>query len=567
MQISTRSRFLKSRSSSLAILAVMALGVGAHPARAYTFNTSPDWDVEFDNNVSYGLGIRAQPINHKIGNIPVQQNNEYKFQKIGDVTSNRFDLASELSVAYQNNYGADVSVAAWKDFAYNGGPGVNPGNYAPGVPYSAVSSANGRYSSYDQRFYNLGGELDNAFAFANGTIGTMPVSFKVGRFTEYWGNALFSGFQAISYGQSPIDIIKAVGAPGSEVKDLFMPRGQATAHLQATPDLTLGAQYQFEWRYNRFPEGGTFLGVADPFFNGPETVEGLYHRGDDYTPPNVNGNFGVEALYSPDWLNGTVGGYIRQFDDPTAYSPGELDVVNTQGGQPTYHQAYAQHVRLYGLSLDHNIGTLATAFEGSVRTNTGLNSVPLNPAELATDPAGRDGARGSTFNFVANFIAALTPTPLWQTGQLVGEVAYTHLLGISHGKQYYAGRANCGSEVQGCSTDNEANINILFDPQWLQVFPGVDLDAPMNVNAGIWGNGQTLALGGTGDQAGSYAFSIGVHALIKQLYNVKLDYSGYISPTAATTKTPSGLTIYSGGSGEYMWNDKGQIQLTLSTAF
>lgn len=549
--------------------AVLVVG-GALPAHAYTLPTSSDWDIEFDNNISYGLGFRADKMDGKIANNPLQQNNEYKFPNAGNVTSNRFDLASELSIAYQNDYGADVSIAAWKDFAYNGGTQNNPGDYAPGVPYSALSSSpGGSYGSYTDRFYNVGAELDNAFIFSNGNIGSMPISIKVGRFTEYWGNAIFSGFQAISYGQSPIDIIKAVDAPGTEVKDLFMPRGQASVHLQVTPALTIGVQYQFEWRYNRFPEGGTFLGVADPFFIGPQTIEGAFHRGTDYTPPNVNGNFGIEALWSPDWLNGTVGAYFRQFDDPTAYSPGELDVKDIVDGEPTYHLAYAQHVRLYGLSLDHNIGTLATGLEGSIRTNTGLDSIPLNAAETATDPYGRDGARGSTLNIVGNFIAALTPTPLWQTGQVVGEVAYTHLLAITHGEQYYSGDKmnGCGGEVMGCATDNEANLNILFDPQWLQVFPGVDIDAPVSVNYGFWGNGQTLALAGTGSEAGSVSYSIGVHALVKQLYNIKLDYTGYHSPVAGTTTTPSGQLIYSGGSGQYMWNDKAQIQLTLSTAF
>ena len=122
--------------------AVLVVG-GALPAHAYTLPTSSDWDIEFDNNISYGLGFRADKMDGKIANNPLQQNNEYKFPNAGNVTSNRFDLASELSIAYQNDYGADVSIAAWKDFAYNGGTQNNPGDYAPGVPYSALSSSPG----------------------------------------------------------------------------------------------------------------------------------------------------------------------------------------------------------------------------------------------------------------------------------------------------------------------------------------------------------------------------------------------------------------------------------------
>jgi hypothetical protein len=555
--------------------AVFALGmavVWVPPARAYTFNTSPDWDIELDTNLAYSLGIRADERDQKIADNPVQQNDEYKFPNAGNVTSNRVDAASELVASYKNQFGVDVSVDAWKDFAYNGGTQNNPGLFAPGVPYSSLSSSpNGHYGAYTNNFYNVGAELENAFAFENFNVGDVPVSIKVGRFTEYWGNALFSGFQAISYGQSPIDIIKAVDAPGTEVKDLFLPRGQVSLHANISPALTLGFQYQFEYRYDRFPEGGTFLGVADPFFIGPETLEGQLQRGSDDTPPNMDGNFGVEALWSPSALNGTIGFYFRQFDDVAAYSPYELNVA---GAAPTYHLAYARHVHLYGVSLDNNIGTVSTSFEASIRQNTGLNSVP--GGDPAIDPTGTDGARGDLLNLVANGIYGLTPSPLWQTGSLIGEVAFTHVLEVTHDKQLYnaegyacaAGGLNAGNGARdGCSTDSELNVNVLFDPQWLQVIPGVDVDAPMSVAAGLYGNGQTLALAGTGTMAGTVSYSVGVHALVRQKYNIKLSYSGFQSPTGKIAYNGEGQPYYSTGSGQYMWNDKQQITLVLSTAF
>lgn len=565
-------RAFRARFSPVAILALTIVVGSAAPTKAHTFTTSPDWDIELDTNLAYTLGIRAEPRDSKIANNPLQQNDEYKFPNMGNITSNRVDAASELSVSYQQHYGFDVSVDAWKDFAYNGGAQNNPGLYAPGVPYSALSSSpNGHYGAYTNNFYNVGAELENGFAFGNFNFGNVPMQIKVGRFTEYWGNALFSGFQAISYGQSPIDIIKAVDAPGTEVKDLFLPRGQVSLHADISPALTIGFQYQFEYRYDRFPEGGTFLGVADPFFVGPESLEGIYRRTPDNNPPNVDGNFGVEALWSPGFLNGTIGFYGRQFDDVAPYSAFEL---NTTGSAPTYHLYYARHVRLFGVSLDQNIGTVSTGFEASIRQNTGLNSVP--GGDPAIDPLGKDGARGNLFNFVANAIYGLTPNPLWQTGSLTGEIAWTHLLAVTHDKQLYnaegyacaAGGLNAGNgERDGCSTNDEVNINVLFDPQWLQVFPGIDIDAPISVAAGVHGNGQTFALAGTGTVAGSVSYSVGVHALIRQKYNIKLDYSGFQSPTGKTAYNGVGQPFYSTGSGEYMWNDKGQIQLVLSTAF
>lgn len=569
-----RIRLLVSRARYIfAFIVVTFLPVvSANVAQAYTFNTSSNWTVSLDTNLSYGLGVRAQGRNDRISNNPIQQNNEYKFPNVGNITSSRINVSSELVAEYKHNYGIDVSVDAWKDFAYNGGVKVNPGFYAPGVPYSALSSSpNGHYGAYTKNFYNVGAELENAFTFANFIIENVPVEVKIGRFTEYWGNALFSGSQAISYGQSPTDIIKAVDAPGTELKDLFLPRGQVSVQAQISPELTLGFQYQFEYRYNRFPEGGTFLGIADPFFIGPESLGGTVPRGLDREPPNVDGNFGVEALWSPSFLNGTFGLYFRQFDDVSPYSPYELD---TTAQLAIYHLAYARHIHLFGISLDKNIGVISTGFEASVRQNTGLNSVP--GGDPAIDPLGNDGARGTLINVIANGIYGLTPTPLWQTGSLVGEIAWTHVLAVTHDRALYnakgyacaAGGLNSGNgEQDGCSTQNEINATFVFDPKWLQVFPGVDVDAPVSASVGLWGNGQTLALAGTGTTAGSIAYSIGIRALIRQKYTVTLDYSGYHSPFGKTVYNGFGQPYYSTGDGNYMWNDKAQIQLTVSTAF
>ena len=578
MKLKNRRINLKLSGSSIAVLAAFAVigWMDGTQASAYTFNTNSNWDVELDTAISYGMGIRAQSQDPMIANNPLQQNNEFKFPKAGDFTSNRLNISSELTVEYQQNFGLDISALGWKDFAYGDKVETNPGMFAPGVPYSALSSSlTGKYGSYTSHFYNLGGELGNAFIFKNFNFGNVPVSVKVGRFTEYWGNAIFSGGQAISYGQSPVDIIKAVDAPGTEVKDLFMPRGQVSVHAQVLPDLMLGFQYAFEYRPNRLPEGGTFQGIVDPLWVGPQVFEGVGSpvRGKDYSPPNVNGNFGVEAVWSPDFLNGSIGLYARQFDDPTPSSPFVIAVAPITN----YHLIYAQHERLFGVSLDRNIGTASTGFEVSVRQNTALLTVPagyLGLGEPGVDPYGRDSARGNLLNVIGNAIYGLPPSPFWQTGSLVGEVAWTHLLQVTQNKALYLAKGYAcshagylGGEVNGCATTDDVSLNVVFDPQWLQVFPGVDLDAPMTLAVGVHGNGQTLAISGTGNNAGTFAYSAGINALIKQKYNVKLFYSGYTSPTSGVAHTPNGQPYYASGSGQYMWNDKGQVQLVLSTSF
>jgi hypothetical protein len=545
-------------------------------AHAYTLNTPSDWEVDLDSNVAYTLGFRAQGRNPLIANNPLQQNSEYKFPNQGNVITNRFDYSEELSATYQQNYGGDISLDAWKDFAYNGGTQNSPNP----IQASLTSSPNGRYGSYTLFNYNQGVELDNAFVFGNFTAGDVPVTIKVGRFTEYWGNSLFATGQAISYSQSAVDIIKAVDAPGTETKDLFMPQGQISVHAQITPAFMVGFLYPFEWRASRLPEGGTFMGIVDPAWVGPQFLPvapgfGLSRAHSDHEPADLNGDFGIETTWSPQFLNGDIGLYYRQFDDTLPYAPVQL-TLQAGGPAPQYRLAYARHERLYGVSVDHTLGDSSVGVEASFQQNVGLQAQTTVPAAaLASDPLGNDGPRGDIFNVVANDLYGLTPTRLWQTGTLIGEVAWSHLAEVTHDKFLYngvgyacsaAGLNPAGGQIDGCGTRDLVDATIRFDPQWLQVLPGLDVDAPMTASFGIHGIGQRLATNTTGVDAGSVAYSIGVHALYRQKYNVTLNYTGFHSSVASSVSSPWG-NYYSGGVGNYMWNDKGQVLLTLSTSF
>lgn len=547
---------IMSFRKKLFFLPLLATGLPS-AAHAYVYNFPSGWMVSLNTNMGYSLGIRADKMNGKIGNNPAFQEQEWKHPDVGDITNNRVDVSTELNINYNNEYGIDASVSGWKDFAYNGGIANNPD---PAIAAYA-SAPNGHYPSFTNHYYNLGAELGNAYVYANTAIEQMPLSIKIGRFVEYWGTALFSGAQAISYGQEPLDFVKALNAPGSEVKTLFLPRNQISIHLQPSAAWTLGVQYQLEWRPYNLPQGGTWLSFGDMVFNGPQSILGNYTRGKDSTPPDVNGNFGVEALYSPLWLNGTAGLYFRQFDDPAPYAAYTTYKI---GNQTYFHNAFAQHVHLYGASLEHSIGPVAATIESSIRTDTALLT-----ASGFTNAAGTDGARGDIWNVVADSMYTLTPSPFWDTGSLTTEVGYSHLLGVTHGKQWYMAdkSAICGSQVQGCATNNEANFNVAFDPQWLGVIQNIDVDMPVNLNVGFWGGGQTLMSSGNGYQAGTLAYSAGFHALIRQKYNVQLIYSGYSSPTSGVKTGPGGKTIYSGGDGPWFWNDQSRVLLSMSTAF
>ena len=149
----------------------------------------------------------------------------------------------------------------------------------------------------------------------------MPVQAKLGRHTVYWGESLFLGgnLHGIAYAQNPLDLQKGFATPGTEAKELFRPLNQLSVQAQVTDTLSVAAQHMLEWEAARYPEGGTYLGPVDFVFNGPDRQFlspglGFASRG-AASEPKQRGEWGLSARWSPEWLDGTVGFYYRNFAD------------------------------------------------------------------------------------------------------------------------------------------------------------------------------------------------------------------------------------------------------------
>ena len=84
-------------------------------------------------------------------------------------------------------------------------------------------------------------------------------------------------------------------------------------------------------------------------------------------------------------------------------------------------------------------------------------------------------------------------------------------------------------------TRDNWGIAVNFTPTWYQVFPGVDLSAPMSVNVGI--DGVSPVVAGGAEDAGNYA--VGVSAAIYNQYYVDLKY---VDAFGKTTNCDDGAT-------------------------
>jgi hypothetical protein len=562
------------------------------PLHAYAFKIdtgSSDWDVNWDNTLSYNLGMRARGIDPMIGNNPNYDDGDYKFRHAGDIVTNRVSILSELTAAYQGYVGFRLSGSAWKDFAYGSGVNSNPGSYAPGISYESIRSyPSGTYSSFTNRYYVQGAQLLDGFAFYNSQVAGRAVYLKAGQFTEYWGNSLLSPTQGISYAQGATDGIKAYNSPGTQTKELLLPRPKISLTAQVTPEVSLSGQYELGWTYNRLPTGGTYIEAADFIAQGPSslfvtTLPGAARplfglppggafayqvpQGNAIKPPQVDNNFGLKLGWTPHFMEGSMGFYFRRLDETQPWVLANWRTIPAlRTSVPTdYHLAYNRGAQLIGYSLDTTLGSVAMGFEASYRHNTALNTA-LSPA-IANQT---EGAKGNIINLVTNAVVPLSRSPIWDTGTLTAELNYTHLLAVTQNAALYngVGYSGCPSNNKwnGCSTKDYVGFGLVFQPQWLQVFPGIDLSMPTSVSGGIWGT-NPINPGPSAGAQGFFTYSIGVQALIRQRATLTLSYIGYHAHVNTTAVTPSGLPYNSSGNGLIDLNDRPWVSLTFQSSF
>ncbi|MGP3791532.1 DUF1302 domain-containing protein [Pseudomonas sp. B392_1p] len=578
--------------ASLLAMAVAAAAAGNVHAVNLDFGNS-DIQSRLDTTVRYNLGIRGEHTDSRLkmgragtadpnNNAVALGNNRFKK---GDVLLNRLDVLSEFDFIYRDNYGFRMSAAAWYDPTYGGG--VDDPSFGDAV--SRGFFKNGKYSDYT-RNYTTGpyAEVLDAFVFGTFDVGATTTSLRFGRHNIYWGNSLFpqSKQATIAYSQAPLDLQKAAYSPGLEAKELFLPQTQFTGTLQLNPELSLAWQYSLEWRRDRYPEGGTFFEYAAPAFYG---ADGPLIGTTKNKPGSGQHDWGVMATWQPEFMDGgNMSLVFREFREKTpnpfaADQNGLLDrVYNPKKNQ------------LLGFALEQNIAEVNWGLELTYRKNAQLyTTVTGRLHEVAPGMVlgfdSENAPRGDVYGIVLNAVKLLPSTTLWDAGEIAAELAFQHLdkvtydpaLGMTAGGVFTplgggnfplegsnsplcadsSGHPGSGDGSWGCATRNSTVFSANFTPRWLQVWPGVDLSAPVFVSWGVQGNAAT---GGLIGAEGQVSYSLGVQAEIYQTHTVKLAWNDSWSPIHNTYAAGGqGVT----GGGTWWQNDHGWLSLSLKTAF
>jgi hypothetical protein len=550
--------------ATCAAVALLAATCGA--AHAMELNTgNQDLSVRFDNTIRYNYAQRVENRDPKIGNSALYDEGDYSFNK-GATVANRLDLLSELDVVYAKRYGFRVSGAAWADGAYGSTSKSNPNPPLVNIP----SYVNHQYTPYIKRYYEgPSGEWLDAFVFGGADIGNVPVNAKLGRHSIYWGESLFLGgnLHSVAYAQSPLDLQKAFATPGVEAKELFRPLNQLSAQAQVTDTVSVAGNYMLDWEANRFPEGGTYLGPVDFLFNGPQrqflpAPFNTFATNNGEVTPKKRGDFGLSARWSPAVVDGTFGFYYRRFTDKIPQA------LITSAAPPAYNLIYADGIDLWGASFAKNIAGVSFGAEVSTRHNTPLNSQVLGVAIGLPSVGDTKGARGDTYHALMNAAGVVSKTPVFDAATWVAEVQWSEWSKVTSGANLFnaIGFAPCNATAtapakdkwDGCVTKQYVGTSLGFTPTWYQVFPGVDLSAPISYAVGLHGNAATSFGGNEG--LGNYSIGLGADVQQKYRFDLKyIDYVGHYRDNGVAVTSTNGFTT--------ALKDRGFVSLTFKTTF
>jgi len=523
---------------------------------------NPDVKVRLDLTPKYSAAYRLHDPSAGLTrfdvagdpNVANEDDGDHNFKK--GLISNRWDLLTEFDVT-SDHFGARISGTAWHDSVY-----LRPNKYSgtrvfvAGTPTpTVISTANNKpnqapneFLSSTRYWHGQGAELLDAFVYAKGNLGDMPAVIRLGKHTLQWGESIFFGQNGIANAQGPVDISKILSVPAWQFKEVLLPVEQVSGSLQITDGVQLAAYYQFKWRPNRLPGVGSYFSDGDYLpdsgfvnfgvdgFGNPINLP--YRKSRDQEPRNA-GQGGIQLKWNPEGSNYEFGFYAAQYHDKSPAAP-VFDFI-----QGDVHLSYAEDIRTVGASVNSSIGQLNWALEGSVRDNVALTSNPvvLVPGGAVTSCGNSSSdpcyAVGRTGHLNLSGIYVLQPSALWEGGAVLSELAYNRRLAVT--RDIFApskGETGVNGGLAGNTTKDAWAFRMIFEPQYFQVLPGLDISVPIAIGYNFGGRSSSMFkfAGGVSD-GGDY--SIGVKGTYQNVWKVSLAYTDYFGKEGTLTETLS----------------------------
>lgn len=527
-------------ATALPVIATMTASLFmASAAHGFQIDTgNMDFNVRWDNTFKYSAAARLEDPDPDLTGDINQDDGDRNFDK--GLISNRIDILSELDVTYKNKMGLRISGAGWYDSEYHG---LNDNDSPASI--NQVSEPHDNFVGSTQDLHGGDMEILDAFVWASSD----RANIRLGKHSILYGETLFFGANGIAAAQSPVDVVKLVSVPNSQFKEVILPVNQVSGQIQLTDEVAVGGYYQFEFRKSRIPGVGSYFSAADVL--GPGTERFLFAPG--VGVPRVSdmeadddGQGGIEVRYRPDWADVDFGFYAVRYHDkdfqvylrPVA---GNLQMV------------YPEAITAYGLSFSTEVSGFNLAGEVSYRRDMPLVSGPV--VDLSADGSADNDSNaayaiGNSLHANLSAIFFLDRTSLWDNASLVAEVGWNRRLSITKN----------ADQLDPNTTRDAWGVRAVFEPQWFQVAPGLDVSMPIGIGYNPKGNSSVVQIFNGGvDDGGD--ISIGLNATYQQVWRAGINYTHYFGSKGIALGSDANLTF------DQKYADRDFLSISLQRTF
>ncbi|MEP5566367.1 MAG: DUF1302 family protein [Halioglobus sp.] len=333
--------------------------------------------------------------------------------------------------------------------------------------------------------------LLDAFVTYNFGIGEQSGAVRFGKQIISWGESTF--YPGINALQNPIDAVAAL-APGTEVREIFLPTSAIDLKWDFTSNISTEAYYKLDWKRSTLPGVGSFLSTSDStgpgaerVLLGPLTPAEVIRR----DTPDDEGQWGVIGRYVTD------AGTSFELSALNAHHniPGAevvIDLINDDGSYS--REVYEDDISLWGTSFSTTVGEAQVYLDGVYSDNM--------PFVDVTSEFNADGnferskmIRGHYWQVAGGFTDIYTAFP-WLSEQIVvlGEVLYQgNNLGGSELLRPPAGITPPG-ERNLTVTDTAWGYQLSAQLKYFSVLPGLDITVPIFFKHDVNGYGNANGL-------------------------------------------------------------------------
>lgn len=556
--------------AGLALLGTLPVGV----AQAFQVR-SGDWTTSLDTTLSYGVSYRMEDQDNKLiaranggkgsnAGLINSDDGNLNFRK-GELFSEVVKAVSELDLRYQDQYGIFVRGRTFYDFELEDDQRRHREISNDGLE-EAGSSA----------------DLLDAFVYGSWTVNERALNARLGRQVINWGEGLY--YQNGIGATNPVDI-NALRAPGSEVKEAYMPTFMVSGSFELRDNLTVEGYWQpgWAWEASKIDPCGTYYSTLDVLGEGcdylsasplQEAATGLVGEPMAFDNPAAAQAY-ADSL-APGFVNDLLRGYLPSTfiqrgkdidaDDSPQYGAAlrwyvpelndtelgfyylrynmQVPMIGLTVGQPVtlpgagtlpdasssrYYAEYLEKRDLFGISFNTSIGG-DSIFNGLSLAGE-LSYRPDTPIALGLNEYLPDALLGSLSGLpVGSKLDGYREKDMYQAS-LVGIYNFTGVLGADSATLF---SELVASRVQGLESDvdyYEATSSayggqVSMQLTYTNVFNLVNLVPNVSYQYSINGVAPQLT-NGLDEEAQSY--SLGLDAIYKESFTVGakyVDYSG-----------------------------------------